>query len=998
MNAYHPPLTLVVCCALAILPALTVPAQDPAKPPAKPYATIPHVPPDKASATFHTLDGFTMELIAAEPLVTDPVAIAYDESGRAYVAEMNDYPYTDKAAHKPSQENPSDKNIGKIRLLTDTDNDGVFDKATVFAAGLSWPTGVACWKGGVYVTATPDIWYLKDSTGDGVADIRQKVYSGLRKYNVQAVTNTPVWGLDNRIHIAGSSNGGVLQKLKPDGSPDTSAEPIHMRRHDLRLDPRDNGLELQSGGARFGGSFDDYGNRFLCNIRNPAQHVVIALRHLERNPFVPLASPLHDAAEAGANLTVYPTSPVEKWRAERAERWSATEVGKHPASELRPAGAVTSSSGITVYRGDAWPEKYRGQIFVADVASNVFYRLAVAADGPTFKATRGDDQVDFVTSEDNWFRPASFVNAPDGCLHVLDMYREGIEHPWSIPDDIHARIDLENGRDRGRIFRLAPPGFKRRPTPDLGKLPSADLVPLLAHSNAWHRETAQRLLFERQDQSVIPALEKLLRQSPSVLGRIHALHTLDGLDALTGEDVHLALADKSPRVREQGIPLAAKTNVSLPPALASDADTRIRFQTALALGDSPNAKATEMLSIIARKDGGDPWMRTAILTSAKDHAAGLASTLIRENSPHSELVRLLGITVGAQNIKAQVGALFQSIDQADAHPAIQIAAVAGLADGLARKKQQVFASATAHHLADGFRARILAHARQVAADEQQSLELRSTALGLYRYAAFEEAAPIYTALLKPGVPAELQAAALKSYAAFTQNEVAKGILAAWPQISPSLRQQALEALLTRPERIAPLLDAIADGTVSTHLVTKARRDALLNSPDAKISAKAKDLFAASGRPRNEVVTQYSQAMEKLNGDPTAGKTVYMQVCMACHKNGEQGFAELGPNLATVAAWDRDQLLTNILDPNREVSPNYIEYLVELKDGSTLSGAIVNETSNAIILRRPDASRQYIVRRDIKKLNNTNLSLMPEGLEGALPPQKMADLVSYLLSK
>jgi putative membrane-bound dehydrogenase-like protein len=163
------------------------------------FPSTPPVEPKEAAKTFHVLDGFEMQLIAAEPLVTDPVAITYDADGRAYVCEMNDYPYTDKAAHKPSQENPSDQPIGKVRLLTDTDGDGVFDKASVFADGLSWPTGAACWKGGIFVTATPDVWYFKDTNDDGVADVRQKIFTGFKKLNMQAVMNNPIWGLDHRI-------------------------------------------------------------------------------------------------------------------------------------------------------------------------------------------------------------------------------------------------------------------------------------------------------------------------------------------------------------------------------------------------------------------------------------------------------------------------------------------------------------------------------------------------------------------------------------------------------------------------------------------------------------------------------------------------------------------------------------------------------------------------------------------------------------------------------
>ena len=177
---------------------------------ADPLETVPPTPAGETAKDFKLLDGFKMTLLAAEPLVTDPVAICYDADGRAYVAEMNDYPYTDKARHKPMQENPTDEAIGKVRLLEDLDGDGKFDKATIFADGLSWPTGITPWKGGVYVTAAPDLWYLKDTDGDGKADVREKILTGYRKYNVQAEVNNPIWGLDHRIYIASASNGGKL--------------------------------------------------------------------------------------------------------------------------------------------------------------------------------------------------------------------------------------------------------------------------------------------------------------------------------------------------------------------------------------------------------------------------------------------------------------------------------------------------------------------------------------------------------------------------------------------------------------------------------------------------------------------------------------------------------------------------------------------------------------------------------------------------------------------
>jgi putative membrane-bound dehydrogenase-like protein len=174
-----------------------------------------------------------MDLIAAEPLLASPVAVAYDEDGIGYVVEMRDYPYTDRKTHQAWKDNTTDAPIGRVRKLIDRDGDGVFDESHILADGLSWPTGICCWKGGVFVTATPDIWYLKDTDGDHRADVREKVFTGFRKYNVQAVINSPLWGLDNRITFAGGSNGGQVSSLKH-----PTISPLRVARNDLRIDPR----------------------------------------------------------------------------------------------------------------------------------------------------------------------------------------------------------------------------------------------------------------------------------------------------------------------------------------------------------------------------------------------------------------------------------------------------------------------------------------------------------------------------------------------------------------------------------------------------------------------------------------------------------------------------------------------------------------------------------------------------------------------------------------
>jgi len=956
---------------------------------------VPPTPPEEAAAKFRVLDGFRMDLLAAEPLVASPVAMAYDENGRAYVCEMRDYPYTDKANHKPNQENPTDQPIGRIRLLEDTDGDGVFDKATLFAEDLSWPTGVACWKGGVFVAATPDIWYFKDTDGDGKADVREKVLTGFRKLNVQAVMNNLVWGLDNRLHGAGGSNGG---SIRPGDQAD--APPVAMARADYRIDPVTREFELVSGGARFGGSFDDWGNRFLCNIRNPAQHIVLPGHYLARNRSLAAPSPIHDMAESGDQLPVHPISPPEPWRVVRAERWAGERDINMPRSELVGAGVVTSASGITRYRGSAYPEGWRDLVLVAECAGNLFYRLRLTPDGVTFKAERVDEGAELVASTDNWFRPVNFCNAPDGTLHVLDMYRENIEHPWSIPEDIHAAVDLEAGRDMGRIWRLTPPDFKPGKAPRLGEASGEELVATLEHPDAWWRETAQRLLFERQDSSVFPALRNLVKESKFPQARLHALWTLEGLGALTRDDLLVGMRDPAAGVREHSVRLTesrlqdpALLEALLP--LAQDDDIRVRFQTAFTLGESDDPRVLDALAAIAKRDGADPWIRVAVLSSvAKTSDQLLARLLADEASASTDLLRELARLLGTRGQTSEMqGALAAASSKDPGSPALCEVAV-GIGDGLKRTGKSLRHAGFTGDAAQVVE-QLLDQAAKAAADSAQTVEARRDAIRLLAFDDFASAQTVLAALLDPAQPQDIQLAAVQTLGGFTTPETVPLLLARWSTQTPVVRGEVITSMTGVRARALPLMEAVENGLIPASQIPFAQRRLLTLHPDPKVKELAAKFFSASAPgPRQEVIARYKPALEQ-KGDPAKGKLVFETTCIACHRAGDVGTQEIGPNLANIRAWGPEQILINTLDPNREVVPSFLAYTVETKDGRSVFGMIAEENAASVTLKRPDGIAETLLRRDIATITGSGLSLMPDGLEAIVTPEGMADLIAFL---
>lgn len=1032
--------------------------------------------------SFHLLEGFDMQLIAAEPLVTDPVAITYDEDGRAYVCEMNDYPYTDKARHRHSQENPTDQAIGKVRLLTDTDGDGTFDKATVFADGLSWPTGAACWKGGIFVTATPDVWYLKDTNNDGVADIRQKVLTGFKKLNVQAVMNNPIWGLDHRIYVAGGSNGGEIQRVP--GSESVMPLPkdsisIPFKRNDFSFDPSTGDVRLESGGARFGNTFDDWGNRFLCNIRNPCQHVVLPYHYLARNPYLVVPGALNDCAEAGDQLPVYRTSPPEPWREFRAKRW-AQEGSTLPKSELVGAGVVTSSAGITVYRGDAYPPEYRDFAFVADVAGNLFYRMKLVPDGVTFKAVQVDGTKNFCTSDDVWFRPVNFVNAPDGCLHVCDMYREVIEHPWSIPDDIHAALDLLKGRDKGRIYRLAPKATTVRAAPKLSQASTTELVALLDHPNAWHRETAQRLLFERQDPAAIQPLHALAREARTAQGRIAALNSLQGIvipksgppmmdyedasmniplingaastsrpGALTAGDLKTASDDKDDhvvahaiRLMELSLPRTKRVKTLTPPPDLDDitktsqlgvalevinaarAGVYADFQKSLSIGAAWYLASDHALAEVASKHASDPWFRAAILSSSHVSVSTpmemrLLAVAARVGGPkfqppwtegHDELFIELCRTVALNPAPSARCVALQCALNCEDNPALGDAALLAVTESLRKTgdtpeavltalvgKKDVDGERIEEDVINELKARLLViqkHLPLLIASTQEPAGRRIVALKLCSTLPLSAARTYVLPMLAPSQPAEFQSAALETLSTYKDPEVADLLISSWQSLTPALRDKAVTLMLSRTDRIARLLDAIEAKTILSVQLSVAARAALSRQKSPALSERITNLLGTASNPNRQAVIEKYQASLSLTGDPANGAKIYAAACMVCHRHLDKG-NDIGPNLGTVKGWTPEQILTNVLDPNREVSPNFALYMVETTDGRTLGGLIASETAGNLTLKRADGGTDQVLRSEIKSLASPGISLMPEGLEAALSPQQMADLIAFL---
>src|SRR5439155_11145408 len=433
------------------------------------------------------------------------------------------------------------------------------------------------------------------------------------------------------------------------------------------------------------------------------------------------------------------------------------------------------------------------------------------------------------------------------------------------------------GRDRGRILRVSPEIFKTPAPPRLGKYGTTELVAALAHPDAWWRETAQRLIYERQDKSAIDSLRKLAQGAEFPLARLHALYALQGLGALDEQSLLAAMKHPEARLREHGAKLAeakldsAAVRAKLP-SLADDPAPRVRFQAALSLGGLDDEKAVSALARIARRDVADKWIRSAVLTSVPTRAGRLLKALLADEAflaqDHGllgQLAQIAGARNEAQEVEEMLNLLVAPALQS--RGALQRVVLRQLADGLNRAGSSIteqMGKAKGKTSVNAVLKTIFADAERTALDAGKNDLERTEAIQLLAFASFSESQAAYARLLDAAQPAPVQLAALRALASGKDAAIAPLLVKNWPAQSPAIRNEAIEALLRRPERLSDLLDAIENRVITVNTIDQSRRQALLRSKDAAIHDRAEKLFRGPpNHDRQQVIDRYRAALAKL---------------------------------------------------------------------------------------------------------------------------------------
>jgi putative membrane-bound dehydrogenase-like protein len=981
-----------VSLALMLLAALPLVAQThPAEPTveAKDLPRVSPTEPRDTLKTFQVRPGFKLELAAAEPEVIDPIAMCFDEHGRMFVIEMRDY-----------SERREEK-LSRVRMLEDLDNDGRYEKSTVFLDGLAWATALTWVNGGILVGATPDILFAKDTNGDGVADEKKVLFTGFgntqEKLNVQGLFNNFNWGLDNRIHGCSGLNGGLVeQKLHPD------RKPLDVRGHGFVIDPRDWSMTLENGGGQYGLSFDPWGRLYTCSNSSHIEAFMYDGRYAARNPLYSMPNPRVVIAADGPAAEVYRISPEEPWRVIRTRWRIAGIVPGMVEGGGRSAGYFTGATGVTIYRGNAYGPEYVGDAFIGDAGGNLVHHKRIhrdAKDPLELVAERPADEkkIEFVASTDNWFRPVDFANAPDGTLYIADMYRETIEHPWSVPPGIKKFLDLNSGNDRGRVYRIVPDNFRRPEPPRLDQAEILELVATLESPNGWRRDTAQRVLVERQDKAAVAPLVEMVETSMSPFGRMHALHALEGLGALTESHVLTAMADKDPFVRTHAVALSEKFTTDGKPsaalweklqALASDPSADARYQLAFTLGELKQQPGrAKVLAATIKPNLASRWMRAAAMSSLGDDAMAMFTALGGEGEAAGgpEFSRDLVRQIGASGKGVDAEKMALTLQRAG-EPAVLFPLATSLAEGAT---------------VGGTLKNVLPHwnnlfeaAAKIAADAAAKPADRAAAIGFLAYEKPERSRPALLAALDDPKSQQVQLAALNALDRVGGEQLAADVLGRSKQLRPRVRSDAFDILVKRPERALALLAAVQSETVAPTDLSAAQLKTLRSSADPRVKKLAATVLASSATQSRAAVVETFRPALSLAGDATRGHGVYQKLCISCHKLGNEGFA-LGPDLTTVRNAGRDKLLLNILDPSREVQPSFLSYQIDTTDGESILGVVVTDTPAGITLRQAYGKETTIARNKIKKMSSDGRSMMPDGLEAGLKPQDLADLLTFI---
>lgn len=951
---------------------------------------------------------FILQLAASEPLVFDPVDMRFDENGRTFILEMPGYPSSDADS--------------RLVELVDVNHDGAYDDRRIIDDKLGVATSFMPYKKGFLVASPPHLLWLIDTNGDGNIDTREKLMDGFSTGNLQHNFNGLTYGIDNWIYAA---NGGNSGEPFFENEPDSV---LNLRGTDLKLDLENEVLRKvgrSSGGFKI--TFDDWGHLFETHNLKHVSHLVFEDRYLAKVPVSPQHTLMNisDHEENGTSR-IYPIGEQE------------TRVN-HPEQ----SGYFSGACGITHYGGGAFPEAFNNHLLVADCVLNLIHFDVLASDGSTFKTSRMQEKREFLASSDRSFRPVNMSIGPDGALYVLDIHREVIEHPEWIPDEMEAKMDLNAGKDKGRIYRIVPKNNWSPVEFELKTDDSKSLVLALTSVNQWTRNTAQRLLVTEKRTDAIPFLKELVKTSNNPLARLHGLWTLEGLHALETSLLEKALKDPADGVRENAIKMAElrlNDESSLAEdlmALFRDSSGKARMQAMLSLSTLNDSSYNSLQEPIAKAvadmladSENDVWAVRAMASVLERQALSFLQLLLNRESRHFDtidvdLLSILSQKTGLDGTNKNIQSLLETLNKTELKNEVKVVLIEALARGkgknptekLDQNQRQGLMNALGKmemqddlgliratgdlRRATGLSVSpkiksLIRDASKSVLNTRISVDERLEQLRLIGQDDFINHEELLYRLLDNTQPLALQLESLSQLKEANDKKVGERLLQLWPKLGPRARKEATDILLYQAHNHDALLSAMEKNEVALgeFNLDLERRRTLLFWSEKDIQERAQALFSDSGVVKRGDAIESMRGALAMEGTITAGAEVFKLQCAQCHRYGDTG-EDVGPILTEVNRKSKESLLYDILDPNAAVDTEYLNHSLRTEDGTILTGLVFLETDYEIGIKMMGGSEKIVAKKDIEQFGSMGSSMMFEGFEKKINQQEMADLLAFL---
>ena len=986
---------LFIPLAVVFVLALPCPAQEERIPHAQDKPPGPALSPAEAIAKMTVPEGFSVELVASEPDIVNPVSMTIDERGRFWITESFEYP---RRTPGPGKD--------RVKILEDTDADGKADKFSVFMEGLNIPSGIAVGHSGVWIANSPDILFVQDTDGDGKADTSEVVVTGFGRDDTHELPNSLTWGPDGWLYgLNGVFNPAHVVYGPKNPNFKEGQKPWDFTCAMFRIHPKTREFQVFCEGTSnpWGIAFNDEGEAFIsaCVIDHLWHLTETGYYHRQGGPYPPFT-------------------------------WKIESIVSHKHQKA-------AYCGIHWYDSDAYPEQYRKKLYMGNIHGSCINSDRIERFESTYKAS---PEPDLLSANDAWFMPVVQKTGPDGCLYILDWYDR--YHCYQDANRDPSGID----RLKGRLYRLRYKDTPRAKPEDMAKLDDHELVTRLGSGNGYHRDIAQRLLTERMlldsdhkqlvenltvalflpgpDERLMPALgvlsasnhmsnelsQALMKNGVVPVAKAWVVRSAGDLDTLPkpiSDEIFELRNDPSPQVRLQ-VAIAAAKQESIPTiptlvaVLAQAGDDplvpRVVWQNLHPLLEKQTAEfVAEVLKLRAADSGSFPKPVIELLPRAADR---ILSTSKPDTLAVAELVKLLLSTEATDESADRCLQLLTA--------RIRSGEISG--DSLASIRKELEESLNSAMKANASRPSTLSaielaaslkmevainRARQlVPQTKDEAVELRL--VNALVTAGSADGLTFAEKILVSDRSAEVRRRAVQAIGRIGSAASTSALISHLAKLPADVQPAAIEALTDRADSATELLGLVRDGKVPSTLINANQAQKMLSlksKPLADLVTKYWGVVRTERDPaRVELIARMRNELRTSSGDPVAGRVVFKKLCAQCHKMYGEG-AEVGPDITRNGRASFEQLLSNVFDPSLVIGSAYQGLTVVTKEGRVVSGLPAEDSPQRVVLKVQGDKQEIIARSDIDEVVPSKLSLMPEGIEKQLQPQELHDLFAFI---